>query len=375
MTAFVTFYPLGNADCSLLDLADKRKVLIDYGHQRNFADSTDRRCDLAEELRTDLRKVGRNYFNVVCFTHLDDDHCQRAGEFFWFRHAAMYQSEDRIRIDELWVPACAVIEDNLEGDARIIRQEARYRLRNGEGIRIFSRAERLKEWMEREGIDYEARKHLFVDAGTLVPGFSKDSPEAAEFFVHSPFASRQQDNTVVDRNGDSIVFQVTFKDGGAESYALFGSDVDHSVLAEIVDITKHYGNEDRLRWDLLKLFHHCSYLSLGPIRGVTETEAVEQVKWLFEAQGRKRCTIVSPSKRIPLPGTEEDQSSQPPHRQAANRHRRVVKDKQGDFIVTMEQATPKPGPLRFRIDYYGVAVALAAMTGAGTATAKPARQG
>ncbi|MGU3557956.1 hypothetical protein [Methylobacterium radiotolerans] len=375
MTAFVTFYPLGNADCSLIDLADKRKVLIDFGHQRNFADPNDRRCDLAEELRTDLRKAGRDYFDVVCFTHLDDDHCQRAQEFFWFRHAAAYQGEGRIRINELWVPSGVLTEEGLTEDARVIRQEARYRLRKGEGILIFSRAERLKDWMEEEGIDFEARKHLFVDAGTLVPGFSKDGPEAAEFFVHSPFAWRQDEFTVVDRNGDSIVFQVTFKEGVNETYALFGSDVDYSVLSDIVDITKRYGNEDKLRWDLLKLFHHCSYLSLGPDRGETETVAVEQVKWLFETQGMNRCTIVSPSKRIPLPGSEEDKSTQPPHRQAANHHRRVLKDKLGEFIVTMDQATQKPGPVRFKIDYLGLGLALAATTGAGAATAKPARQG
>ncbi|MGU3540412.1 hypothetical protein [Methylobacterium sp. A54F] len=375
MAAFATFYPLGNADCTLLDLANKSKVLIDFGNQRNPDDPRDTRCDLAKVLRDDLRKSGRDYFNVVCFTHLDDDHCQRMGEFFWLRHALAYQGEGRIKIEELWVPACAVLEDNLDGDARLVRQEARHRLREGKGIRIFSRADRLKAWMAKEGIDFESRKHLFVDAGKLVPGFSKDGEEGVEFFVHSPFAWRQDEVVVIDRNGDSIVFQATFKDGTEESYALFGSDVDHFVLSDIVNITKRYGNEDRLRWDLLKLFHHCSYLSLGPERGVTETVAVDEVKWLFETQGRKRCTIVSPSKPIPTPGSVEDSSTQPPHRQAANHHRRVVKDKFGDFVVTMEQATPTPGPIRYQIDRNGVGIALAVTTGAGSATAKPARQG
>lgn len=35
MTAYVTFYPLGDADSALIDLADKRKVLVDFGNQRN----------------------------------------------------------------------------------------------------------------------------------------------------------------------------------------------------------------------------------------------------------------------------------------------------------------------------------------------------
>ncbi|WP_066925972.1 hypothetical protein [Methylobacterium sp. CCH5-D2] len=375
MPAYVTFYPLGNADGALIELANKQMLLIDYGNQRNPNDPQDQRCDLAEELRKVLRKGNRDSFDVVCFTHLDDDHCQRMGEFFWLRHSTAYQGDDRIKIDELWVPACALTETNLTGDARFVRQEARHRLREGKGIRVFSRAERLKDWMAAEGIDYESRKHLFVDAGKLVPGYEKSSAAAAEFFVHSPFAWRQDEGTVVDRNGDSIVFQATFVDGGEESYALFGSDVDYLALTDIVSISRRYGNADRLQWDLMKLFHHCSYKSLGPERGVTETEAVPNVKWLFETQGRKRCTIVSPSWPIPTPGTVEDADKQPPHRQAANHHRRVVREKQGDFIVTMEPAVGKPKPVRYEISRYGVGLALAAPSVAAASTTSTARQG
>ena len=58
MAAFATFYPLGNADCTLLDLANNSKVLIDFGNQRNPDDPKDTRCDLAKVLRADLRKAG-----------------------------------------------------------------------------------------------------------------------------------------------------------------------------------------------------------------------------------------------------------------------------------------------------------------------------
>jgi hypothetical protein len=375
MTAYVTFYPLGNADSALIELADKQLLLIDYGNQGNPDDPEDERCDLAEELRSVLRKANRKDFDVVCFTHLDDDHCQRMGEFFWLEHSGAYQDDERIKIKELWVPACALIETGLTGDARLVRQEARHRLREGSGIRVFSRAERLKAWMEEEGMDFESRKDLFVDAGKLVPGYVKTGPEAAEFFVHSPFAWRQDENTVIDRNGDSIVFQATFKDGEAESYAIFGSDANWEDLHDIVSITRHYGNADRLRWDLMKLYHHCSYFSLGPERGDDETVADENVKWLFETQGQNRCTIVSPSWPIPVKGAEEDKSVQPPHRQAANHHRRVVKHKFGDFLVTMQPAVGAPKPIRFEVDRFGIAIAVAAPNVAAAATSNTARQG
>ncbi|MGP0089728.1 MAG: hypothetical protein ACLPKB_07185 [Xanthobacteraceae bacterium] len=376
MPAQITIFPLGNADSSRLDLADGRKVLVDFGNQGDPDDPKDLRCDLAAELRADLRKARRDGFDVVCFTHLDADHCQGASDFFWLRHAAKYQGEDRIKIDELWVPAAAVTEDGLEDCARVIRQEARYRLREGKGIRVFSRPDLLKEWMEKNGIDFESRKHLIVDAGQLVPGFSKDKAERAEFFVHCPFAWRTNENELEDRNQDSIVFQITFKEDGVESYALFASDVDHETLSLIVQTTKRHRQEGRLLWDFMKLPHHCSYLSLGPVRGTKETKAVPEVKWLFETQACRGAYVVSTSKPIPQEGSEEDNSPQPPHRQAANYHRRVVRDKDGKFLVTMEHPRESaPKVARFEVTRFKIALLIAAPSVITTASSTPTRAG
>ena len=265
-----------------------------------------------------------NYYDAVCITHLDDDHCKGFGEFFWLEHAKIYQSDERIRINELWVPACALLETGLSGDARLVRAEAIHRLREGKEGLVFSRPERLKDWMDANKIDFESRKHLLVNAGKLVPGYTNEGSARAEFFVHSPFGDRQDDGTIIDRNGDSIFMQVTFREGGNDSYLFLGSDVDHESLSAIVQITRKKGNDDRLLWDLMKLPHHCSYLSLGPERGTDETKAVPNVKWLFETQGRRRGIIISPSWQIPAKGSKEDADTQPPPRQAADHHRRVT---------------------------------------------------
>jgi hypothetical protein len=326
MAAIITVFPLGNADSLRIDLADGRKVLVDFGNLGDPNDPNDLRCDLAGEIRSDLRKLRRDFLDTVCFTHLDADHCQGASDFFWFRHADKYQGDGRIKINELWVPAAAITEVGLEDCARVIRQEARHRLVEGKGIRVFSRPDLLKDWMAKNGIEFESRKHLVVDAGQLVPGFSKDRNESAEFFVHCPFAWRTNENNLEDRNQDAIIFQVTFKEDGAETYALLGSDVDHETLALIVQATRRHKREGRLLWDFFKLPHHCSYLSLGPDRGTEETKAVPEVRWLFETQGRRGGYIVSPSKPIPTKGSKEDECPQPPHRQAANYHRRVARE-------------------------------------------------
>ena len=92
MTAYINFFPLGNADTLRLDLADGRKDLVDYAAIRN----EDKRCDLPVVLRRDLKKVGRNFFDTLCIPHIDSDHCKGFGEIFRLKHAAKYQDDERI---------------------------------------------------------------------------------------------------------------------------------------------------------------------------------------------------------------------------------------------------------------------------------------
>jgi hypothetical protein len=228
-----------------------------------------------------------------------------------------------------------------------VRQEARHRLKKGSGIRVFSRPDKLKAWLEANGLSLESRAHLITNAGEYVPGFSTAGAERAQFFIHSPFGWRQNGNELVDRNQDSVVFQATFLEGGRETYALFMSDIDHDAIEKIVTTTKRHQREDRLLWDIFKIPHHCSYTAVGPDKGEDETEPTAEVEWLCEDQGRERCTMMSTSWSIPYKGSDEDKDVQPPHRQAAAYYKHVAADKDGQFKVTMESGgtqTPETTP-------------------------------
>lgn len=377
MTATLTFHPLGNADCTRIDFADGRKMLVDYADMRNDRDPADKRIDLPAELKADLRAAGRKDFDVVMFTHLDDDHCCGAGDFFRLEHALKYQGEGRPKIKELWVPAAAITEDGIEDSARLVRQEARYRLRKGEGIRVFSRPAHLRKWLEGNGLTLESRAHLITDAGQYVPNFSKFGAERVQFFIHSPHAWRQNANEVIDRNQDSIVFQATFLEGSRETYALFMSDIDHESIAEIVDTTKRHGNQDRLLWDIFKVPHHCSYTAIGPVKGDDETDPIDQVAWLCEEQGRERSTLMSTSWPIPFKGSDDDMDVQPPHRQAAAYYKRVARGKDGLFKVVMElPSASKPKPSRIEITDRGACLLMISATvGSASVISAPARAG
>lgn len=377
MTAKLTFHPLGNADCTRIDLDSGKKLLIDYADMRNPNDPSDKRIDLPTELKNDLRAARRNSFDVVCFTHLDNDHCCGSHDFFWFDHAAKYQGEGRITIDELWVPASAILEDGLDDAARVIRQEARHRLKKGYGIRVFSRPGHLKAWLENNGLTVESRAHLITDAGKLVPGYSMHGPERVQFFIHSPFAWRLNATQVIDRNQDSVVFQASFLEGGRETHALFMSDIDYDSIDQIVQTTRRKGNDARLLWDIFKIPHHCSYLSIGPEKGTNETSPTVHVKWLCETQGHERGILISTSKSIPIAGTAEDRDVQPPHRQAAAYYKRVAALKDSSFKVTMDlPSASKPRPTTIEITSRGATLlTVAGLAGAPAIISTPARAG
>lgn len=344
----LTFYPLNNADCCLINLDNGQKLLFDYANCRCEDDQDDKRCDLPTQLKNDLGK--RDYYDRVAFTHLDDDHIHRSSEFFWFEHDKKYQGTGRIKINEMWVPAAVITEDGCDDEAKIVQAEARYRLKQKKGIRVFSRPDRLKAWLEKNGMTLDQVQHLITDAGQVIPDFAKEN-EGVEFFVHSPFAKRMNENEVEDRNEDSLVVQATFLADGQQTKFILAADTTHECWSDIVNITKSHGNEVRLEWDLFKLPHHSSYLSLGPERGVDETKPNDEVKWLFEEQGQSGAIIVSTSKPIPEKGTEDDKCDLPPHRQAANYYRKRRDALDGEFIVTMEH--PKvsdPQPFTIRID-------------------------
>ncbi len=77
----MTFYPLGNADCCKIDLANGKKLLFDYANMRDEEDVNDLRIDLAKVLRDDLKDAKRQDLDIVAFTHADDDHIHGFSNF------------------------------------------------------------------------------------------------------------------------------------------------------------------------------------------------------------------------------------------------------------------------------------------------------
>lgn len=355
-THSITFFPLGNADTSRIDLANGRKILFDYADMRNPAEENDKRVDLPQLLKEDLKAAKRTSYDVVAFTHLDDDHTRGAEKFFWFQ---AHQGPDKIKIGTMWVPAALLLEsrDNLEPSARAVQAEARHRFKEGKDIIVFSRPGRLRDWCERNGIDFDSKQGILYDAGQLAPGFNIDV-DGLEFFIHAPLGHVQDKRDDVDRNNDSLVMQALFKVQGVETSVLLTSDAKLGALSAIVGATKKYRNEKRLESHIYKNPHHCSYHSVGDVKGEDKTTPHPDVKWLLEVQGQKGMIQVISSEPIPVKGSKEDIDIQPPHREAYAYYKDVNALKAGETEVTMEfpnEVSPKPlkiviGALRGRIE-------------------------
>jgi ribonuclease BN (tRNA processing enzyme) len=363
----ITLYPEGNADTCLVEPENGEMLLFDYADRHGDDEAARLRVDLSVALREKLEDAGRDGFDVVAITHLHDDHIHGATEFFYLRHALRYQTGDRAEIDELWVPSAAITEEGLKGEAAVIRAEARHRLREGEGIRVFSRPAALEDWLASEGIALDDRRNLITDAGQLVPQRKKEI-DGIEFFAHSPFAHRQDENELVDRNRSLLVLQATFRYGGQDVRLFLSADSSHEALADIVSISLDHGNNDRLEWDIMKIAHHCSYTSLGPKKGTEATKPVPEVAQLLEKFGQHGGILVSSSDVVPNVDTD-----QPPHRQAKNYYEGIAGEHEGEFKVTMEHPKPsRPEPLVIIIDDTGATAEKIITTGSTAITTRRA---
>lgn len=367
----IKFYPVGNGDTAQIILCGGRRVLLDFCHRQKSEDEYTPEIDLKKQLMEELITARRDNFDVVAFTHADKDHIQGSTEFFELQHATVYQGEGRIKITELWVPAAMLIEeaerDQQQKEFVVLRQEARYRLLEGKGILVFSKkpqavADWLTPMLAARGEPAGARDHLFVDAGTIVPGFTLEH-DGVEFFSHSPFIRHCDEGDII-RNRAALVFNVRFRADGNDYDFLAVGDAEWCDLEDIVSISKYHNNDDRLKWNLYNIPHHCSYTALSDDKGDLETIPKPLVKELL-LQGQPDAYLVSSS--CPIPSSASAYSEiQPPHIQARNCYERHLRDVGGrKFLVTMEEPNEKkPEPIVFEVACGGITLQRSRMMGA-----------
>lgn len=370
----VIFYPVGNGDTSQIVLENGKRILFDFRHQKKTEDGGCKEINLKERLKEELKAAKKTSFDVVAFTHGDKDHIENSTEFFELEHAEKYKGNGRIKIDALWVPAAMILETALndeQSDEFVIwRQEARHRLKNGRGIRVFSKPDMLKDWLKENGLTVESRKHLITDAGQVVPEFTLGT-DGVEFFCHSPFIEHVDGHDNF-RNEASLIFNVRFRAGTSEFDYLAVGDSTWDILGDIVQTTKNHGNDGRLAWDLYNIPHHCSYLALSDEKGERETIPKPLVEELL-LKGKDGAYLVSSSAPI-LDTKEGREQTQPPHTQAKKCYENYLDQVGGaKLLVTMEEPnTSKPEPIIFKIESGGISLDKKILAAPAIITSSPA---
>ena len=362
----IRFYPVGNGDSALIENDDGRHLLIDYNCPDEAKDDDDERINLEEELD---KRLEYQDLDVLMITHAHEDHYGGFSEYFWLDFAKKYKSDDRRKITELWVPDALIWETGIIGEGKTLQSEARHRLLEEQsGIKIIGESDSLIEFIEDSGkVTYEDVKHLIFKPGDVINHFS-----GFEIFIHSPHSWKTEGDE--NKNNKCIVVQADFRiDFKSVAKVIFGSDAESNAWENIYSATENNGNLDRLEFDVFKISHHCSHTALNKDeKGNFITEPVENVKKLFEEQGQYKCKLIASCNKIPSKSKRNE--PEPPHYQAAEYYKEVAGDKDGEFEVTMEQATGSNNrkPIIIEITKYGPRIILlsSGAIGAGKVTSK-----
>lgn len=346
MSQSISFYPEGNAECILLELGNGKRMLMDFANMHN---NDSRYTDLVDSF-DDIES-----FDVVMFTHPHDDHVKGASEFFYFDYAKKYQGGKRAKIKELWISAAFLLDVNPCEDARVIRQEARYRLSecNGKGIKIFAAPNSLETWLAENDLSTDESIYPIIHAGTLLNNLDHNLGDEISIFVHAPFSEDSDD--VSDRNEPSIVLQISVKNYEQVTNIMITGDTTHNVLDKIVERSENKEHIKYLKWDLYDIPHHCSNTGLSAQKGDEITEPSDRIKRLLGQYGQENAFLIASCRAFSDVGEND---TQPPHLEAKKSYIKYSKNSDNTdkklFITSEYKGKMNPKPLRFKIDITGI---------------------
>lgn len=325
----IKFYPVGNADCTLIKLSNGKTIIIDCQIKDAFDKDGKQVCyDVKADLLKELKRDSDNhpFVDLYVSTHPHDDHCIGFGDHFYHGKPEDYNDDQNelIIIGELWVTPYALKNDVCDSAADIRKeakrrrtlydQDDQYTGEYGNYLRIIG-YDKDKEFDNRYG----------YIPGTLVKEVNGESLSWLEVFIHAPFKEDVEEaKEESDKNAVSIVLQFAFSLKGKPDITkmLVGGDAEHQVWQHILD-----NNQDgeKLAWDVFQTPHHCSWIFFN------DTEDKEHVLQSAEdILSKKRDDdglIIASSNEI------KNEKPNPPHYEAKVEYKKRLKRK-SNFLNT-----------------------------------------
>jgi hypothetical protein len=263
----ITYFPVGNGDCSLITLSDNTQIIIDCNTTAEASDEKDpSRYDVHHHLLDFGKKLDGEipHVDVFILTHADQDHCRGFDTMFYTgdpaKYAVKHSKEDLILIDELWFThrIFATHEGKLSTWAEAFRKEAQRRI----DLHLAGSADRNKAGNrirvvgQTKNPAYKGLGDLVVTPGEYINVIDRKAKDDFRFFVHAPFR-KEVDSKLAERNDTSVVLQACFDVGQTKraALAIFGGDAGAAIWSKILELS----DDETLQYDLFLAPHHCSW--------------------------------------------------------------------------------------------------------------------
>lgn len=363
----VTYFPVGSADMSLVQLGDGFTILVDcYLQEKATKNKPTVANDLYEQLPRDDKD--RPYVDAFLLTHPDQDHCKGAKEFLHLDRPDKYNDNPRsgaqkkIFIREMW-SSPLVYRRRRSGkyelcdDAVAINTEAKQRVNlykdksrdwkdHGNRIRILG-----ADYKDDDGADrLKGLDDIRVDVGKSI--FIRNRNESDHIMLRAtvlaplPPTEVEGDEDVLTKNNSSVIMQMVVSASSGDSTGnllLFGGDAEIEIWRRLWD--KHNKNKTPLIYDILLAPHHCSWGVLSDGAASNDSAKADPKARTALGQCRSNAYIVASSDPV------IDNKDQPPMLRAKNEYIDILKERKTSddhFLCTGEFPTKlAPEPLTF----------------------------
>jgi hypothetical protein len=271
-SAKTVHFRVGNGDMTLVEFASGRKLLIDINIRAAADDPDDDTPDVAEQLRSRLKRdgKGRLYVDAFLLTHPDDDHIRGLAQHFHLGPPGDWsKSADKIFIRQMWSSATvfrrASKTHTLSGDAKAWASEARRRVQyyrdNDGGVSDGNRILLMGEDADgkTDGLDDILIKTN--EAFSVINGENDDSFEA-RLLAPMPPTDDDELEEKLSKNNSSVIVRLELKvNGTTAARYLFGGDAEVAIWERIWE--RNETRAQRLAYDVMVSPHHCSWHSLS----------------------------------------------------------------------------------------------------------------
>lgn len=279
MGAKITFFPVGNGDMTLIQLADpnETKILIDMNIRVAADDLNEETYDVASDLRSRLKldEKQRPYIDVFLLSHPDQDHCAGLSRHFYLGPIDNYPDDDKedkekkIIIREIWSSPLifrrASKLHTLCHDVKQFNKEARRRVEINRA-KNFNVSDGDKILILGKDIDGKTDdlSYILIEAGKTFSVCNGNLKSFLECTLLAPIEP-QDDATedLLSKNHSSVILKLRIAENLIESDGccfLVGGDAKVAIWKRLWE--QHKNNPNILQYDLLLTPHHCSWHTL-----------------------------------------------------------------------------------------------------------------